>query len=127
MRRRIGFEPTIRNFLSTTDATAVFTVVDPAQRLVNTRNPHLAPPFGGKRHLLALKRIHPRQAPDALLVERDRIAAFRRLRAQGQQLLQFLLQARAKAHGPQPVPFGVIVHVKRPRWRWHLISANNGR
>jgi|GEM_PF-2181584 len=64
----IEIEPLRLDFLAAADAGAVFAALHALQGLIDADKFTLTAPLGGKGHLLALQRVHPRQPADAGLV-----------------------------------------------------------
>jgi hypothetical protein len=72
-RGRIEVQPAFFDLFLAIHAYAIGAGVHTGERGTDAGNLDNAPLFGGLRHRLVLQGIHPRQAADALLVERHRL------------------------------------------------------
>ncbi len=73
MGRRVDFEAPAGNRLPTFDAPAIFVFRQSNQGHFNSGQIAGSTPRFGLGHLLLLHRVHPRQAPNALLIQFNRI------------------------------------------------------
>lgn len=88
-------KPLPGDLLAAAQAFAIGAVVDPLQGRADPGDFRRAALFRRLGHRLTLHRIHPRQASDALLIERDGLPAFGTLLAQRFKLVAGSQQSRA--------------------------------